>query len=316
MGYEVLHSLRGMSSRLSMMTTGFVTHNFDCFQNTDIEFPHQCPFCEIYFMLSGSTSAIVDGLEIALQEGDLLYVGSGVSHHCVFNPKNEYCYLILSFELTGDGEKKMRLDVLKEIMKDEQYLIQNMLKRRFLHAKDSCGCRAEIDSICACITKKYMGSMIKLHNYVLNFFISALQSFSNYRRRPDVEQVINIGILNKAERIAAYIADHCCEALTVEQVSNALHFSPRHIQRIVSDYYHIRFLDMLNYCRIGRAKQFLCNSEYSIEYISCRCGYGSAQILCKHFKQNEGISPSAYRKKMKCEEPPDAAEKQAPTTPC
>jgi AraC-like DNA-binding protein len=253
-------------------------------------------------MLAGSTSALVDGVEIALNEGDLLYVGPGVPHHCVFNPKNEYCYLILSFELAGDGEKRMHLEVLKEAMKDEQYLIQNILKRPFLHAKDSCGCRAEIDSICSCIAKKYMGSMIKFHNYVLNFFISALQSFSDYRLRPDVEQVINIGILNKAERIAAYIADHCCEALTVEQVSNALYFSPRHLQRIISEYYNIRFLDMLNYCRISRAKQLLCDTKYSIEYISSRCGYSNAQILSKHFKRNEGISPSMYRKKIRREE--------------
>jgi AraC-like DNA-binding protein len=250
-------------------------------------------------MLAGSTSAMVEGAEITLNEGDLLYVGAGVPHHCVSNPKNECCYLILSFDLAGEGEKMLRLEALKEAMKDEQYLIRNILKRPFLHAKDSCGCRAEIDSLCSCLAKKYMGSLIKIHNYVLNFFISALQSFSNYRLRPDVEEVINVGILNKAERIAAYISEHCCEALTVEQVSNALHFSPRHIQRIIAEYYHIRFLDMLNYCRIGRAKQLLCDTEHSIEYISSQCGYGSAQILSKHFKQNEGLSPSAYRKKMR-----------------
>jgi AraC-like DNA-binding protein len=295
MDYDILEKYQGPPRKYQLMTTDLLVHQVSYFKSFNIEFPHSHPFHEIYYMLEGSAVIRVDDSDIILQKEDLLYMNPGVKHFCC-NFNDNSSYMVLSFELLGEGDKNLFIGFFQEPIKDEQYLLQNMIRHRFLHGKNCCGCREEVESVCRGIASRRMGEFTKISNHIPNFFIAVIQSFSDYRQRPDFDQIINIPIINKAERIASYIKEHCTEDLSLQDVSDAMNFSLRHLQRIIAEYYNTKFLDMLHFFRIGHAKQLLNTTKYSVEYISSLCGFSDAQIMYKYFRKIEGVSPSAYRR--------------------
>jgi AraC-like DNA-binding protein len=295
MSYEALTVLKGMTTKLPLLTASLLIHDVGYYEPQNVEFPHFHLFNEIYFMLQGAATISVASAKLSLEEGELLYISPETTHCCVFNPLQEYSYLILSFELFNNDDFAKQ-EALKESLKDERDLLGNLLSHPWLHAKDICGCRQEIDSLCLGLAKKYMGEFVKMRSYLLNFFISAIQSFSEVHQRPDFDTIVNVGIVNKAVRIAYYVWNHCSDALTVRSIAAALNYSPRHIQRIISEYFNINFSDLLIQSRVGYAKLLLCTTTASMEIISEKAGFGSSKSLCKHFKASTNLSPSEYRK--------------------
>ena len=123
-----------------------------------------------------------------------------------------------------------------------------------------------------------------------------MQCFSgcSVRQRPIAanESVLT----NKAIRINEYICSNFMHDITVQSVASALNYSPRHLQRIIMEYYSVSFSDLLIQYRLAMAKSLLGLSDYSIETVSEKCGFSSIRSFEKNFKERLGITPTAFRK--------------------
>ena len=98
-----------------------------------------------------------------------------------------------------------------------------------------------------------------------------------------------------AARMLDYIRLHCCEPLTLPDVSRALGYSEDYLSRLLHQHVSCSFRQYIHRLRMQRAKKELLSGVKSVQEIAEECGYSNAKFFSTSFLKCEGIAPSAYR---------------------
>lgn len=95
--------------------------------------------------------------------------------------------------------------------------------------------------------------------------------------------------------IMEYIALHCQEALTNEQIGARFNYHPNYVSRQVRLYTGKSLHQYVLACRIERAMELLACTRDPIARVAAECGFGDARHFTKAFSGKVGLSPSRYR---------------------
>jgi len=88
--------------------------------------------------------------------------------------------------------------------------------------------------------------------------------------------------------------------LKLKDIAERLNTNRTYISNIINSEYHCSFSEFVSQYRIREAKEVIReNPEKSFEEIAAMVGYGSLSTFFRSFKQSEGLTPSAYRKRCK-----------------
>jgi AraC family transcriptional regulator, arabinose operon regulatory protein len=95
----------------------------------------------------------------------------------------------------------------------------------------------------------------------------------------------------------SYIDEHYREPLTLESLSKQLGISPQYTCHLFQKSFGLRPFEYINRFRLRRAKELLLRQPgQDVKDIAKEVGYEHASYFIKLFKQQEGITPSAFRK--------------------
>jgi len=83
--------------------------------------------------------------------------------------------------------------------------------------------------------------------------------------------------------------------LTIENVADCLKTSARKLSVMIHNDMHTSFCQLINDCRIERAKELLRSSSDKVEHIGLSCGFHSYQSFFRTFSKITGKSPSEWR---------------------
>lgn len=99
--------------------------------------------------------------------------------------------------------------------------------------------------------------------------------------------------------LAQYIMEHYQEELSLKSL--AVHFkgNAAYIGQVFKRDMHQSFSDYLKDVRIEKAKELLLRSELSTKEVGRRVGFANTTYFCTVFKNETGLSPDRYRKKVK-----------------
>jgi len=103
---------------------------------------------------------------------------------------------------------------------------------------------------------------------------------------------------NIMKKVINYIHQHYNRDLTLEEVAEAVHFSPCYLSRIFKQMQKVNFIDYLTRVRLEKAKMLLKSSNYSISSISRKVGYQDPKYFSTLFKKHVGCTPSEYRQNI------------------
>ena len=112
---------------------------------------------------------------------------------------------------------------------------------------------------------------------------------------------VRSGVIGCSRTDAGVHADmFCCTfdtecRLDGDKLAAALNYSETQARRILQEYTGKSFADNLRHHRITAAKQYLLNSNFSIDEIAERCGYQSRMGFENVFKKLVGMSPHRFR---------------------
>lgn len=99
-----------------------------------------------------------------------------------------------------------------------------------------------------------------------------------------------------AAEIDHYIRDHFKETvLSLQTIADHFYTTPRNINRILQKFYGTSYQNLLDANRLGIAKKYLLETDYSVEQIAEQVGLTTVQPLFRLFRMNEGMTPSEYR---------------------
>jgi len=99
------------------------------------------------------------------------------------------------------------------------------------------------------------------------------------------------GLVNQA---IDYIHTHLHKALTLEMLAAEMHMSAYHFHRLFKSYLQETLSAYITRQRMERAAMYLQTQDLSLQELSEKVGYDTAQSFSKAFKRYFGISPVAF----------------------
>ena len=93
-----------------------------------------------------------------------------------------------------------------------------------------------------------------------------------------------------------YINENYSRAISLEEVAEAIGFSPAYLSTLFKKEIGINFSDYLTSCRMDAAKKLLKEESLSINEIAGKVGYSDSKYFSKIFNKVVGLKPSEYRK--------------------
>lgn len=98
------------------------------------------------------------------------------------------------------------------------------------------------------------------------------------------------------QKVLTYIADNYESKITLEDCAKLCHFNPSYFSKYFKKHMGITFQDYVKNSRIEQAKWLLLTTSIPITSIAYQCGFSNLCVFNKLFKQETGLSASAYRK--------------------
>jgi len=265
---------------------------------------HDHEFYELVFVVHGHASHVYENKYYPLHGGDLLLIRPGQFH----------TYLLergTSFELINclflpslfDREWRAAIDPQDHI---EAFLLHPFLKR----PDEFHPClpleRADARQIEARLAdmleeqknlKAYSATIIRLKLFELLLLLirlqdEALQQVKLEQTKPHHLRSIII------RQIHQFLAENAEQKHCINQLSELLGISPRHINRLFKQDTGKTVIEMLHYARIERAKHLLMHTNDRIMDIAAKVGYEDTSFFTKLFIRKMKCSPGQYRENM------------------
>jgi transcriptional regulator GlxA family with amidase domain len=98
--------------------------------------------------------------------------------------------------------------------------------------------------------------------------------------------------------LAAWMAGHLDEELSVPQLAARMEMSPRHFARAFGEELGVTPAKYVEQQRFDAAAELLSAGEQSVERIAELCGFGSAETMRRVFVRRAGIGPAEYRRRL------------------
>lgn len=99
-----------------------------------------------------------------------------------------------------------------------------------------------------------------------------------------------------SDRVAAYVAEHAGERITVEDVADAMGYNATYLGRVFRDERGVGFREWLSALRVEHAAGLLCRTDACVCEIAEQVGYRQYKRFLRHFKLRYGVTPEQYRK--------------------
>ena len=98
--------------------------------------------------------------------------------------------------------------------------------------------------------------------------------------------------------VLTYINANYTQSMKVAELARRFGVSVSYLSREFAKLTYRSVYEYILYCRIALAKQ-LMRSELSLNAIAYQCGFGDYSNFLRLFGKMEGVSPSAYRRKLR-----------------
>lgn len=130
---------------------------------------------------------------------------------------------------------------------------------------------------------------------VLDSHLTLLFAYLSRHQQGEIEFSTPLTATQKAfDQILRYCQQNTNQA-TLSDASKKLNYSKQYIGRIVKEMTGNTFTTMVNDLRLETVKNYLSDSQMTLNNIAEICGFSDASHLSRIFKKQIGISPSVYR---------------------
>ena len=236
--------------------------------------PHFHDAIEIVFTISGTSTAICNGVKYPLSPGSIFFAASN-EVHSFNNRSDDTAGLVIDIEpqilLVSASQFKDAIPI-SHIWEDSA--MQNPLWELvdFIH-RHTYGDRCNLPQ----------DTLTTLTSSILTFLLDCVEL-----ERATLPNATITEILNDCQ-------EHFTEPMSLEVLSNELHLSVSHISRIFSHKLKISFSDYLNGLRLNKAISLLNESQITITKAATYAGFPTSQTFNRIFMAQFGMTPTQYR---------------------
>ena len=256
---------------------------------------HKCNYYSLIYQMEGSGNLTLDSGRYELHAGDFYLV-----------PPEVYYALEAGLEGLCICLNMRRSFIAAEY---KSIALENPQLTRFLvdslAADDSAQYAAmhtdandTINNLVLSIFAEYI-NQDEYSNISMRSYLSLL--FATILRSPNTKLESSARVTRLDEQfhlIEAYLKKNF-QTANLTELSDAIHFSKQYICRIVKEKTGDTFNTLLIRTRLQMVVQYLLETELPLEEIAYLCGFSAASHMSRTFKNEYGMTPSAYRNEKK-----------------
>lgn len=244
-----------------------------------VSWPHYHSLFEIYFMLDGSCTYIIDNKVFNVQSGDIAVIPDGIIHHTKYDNINSSRILI------NCASKYIPVSAQSNLSSGA-YLYRSPL------------IADEARKILGKIEKEY-----KLQDNFSDEIISCHTHSLFYLLMRNADSCVTVDVGNKViEQAVAYIRENFASNITLSSLAKKFSVSPEHFSRVFKKETGLGFSKYLNSLRLQHAEQLLKTADgKNITQVAESCGFEDSNYFSKKFKEVYGTSPKRMQKMGKGE---------------
>lgn len=257
-----------------------------------VHFPrHTHNYIEVIYMCSGSTRHLVDGVEILLEEGELLFLNQNAAQEVYPAGEND---IAVNFIILPEF-----FDYGLKLMGEEENLLRQFVIDCLTGKNESAG---------------YMhfkvADVLPIQNLVENLIWSIWNKQPNKRSMNQVTMgLLFLQLLNHMDRMEAnadnqsqklvidvlgYIEEHYKEG-ELTQLAKLLNYDAFWLSREIKKRTGKNYTDLVQAKRLNQAAYLLENTSMSVLDIGLAVGYGNQSYFHRIFQKRFQMSPKKYR---------------------
>ena len=233
------------------------------------------PYYLIHFILEGKGEFIVNGTHYKLSAGKGFLIEPDYQTVYKADLEDPWTYIWIGFSGKDAWQAMTMLGLSQEqpIFKSEEKetlktCVMSMIRRNRRNAADTF----------------YSLSMLFL-------FLSTIAASS----QDDSLKGGNLYV----DQAMAYIRSHIAEPLKTEDIARYVGLNRSYLSALFKEQTGLSPLNYIQRSRLTKAQHLLESSRLSVASIAYACGYQQPESLMKIFRQQYGMSPSAYRKMIR-----------------
>lgn len=105
-------------------------------------------------------------------------------------------------------------------------------------------------------------------------------------------------------KVLKYVTDHITEALTIEEIADAVGVSRRTFSRAFAKHAHVTPSVFVEQVRIDFARKLLEETDVPLKTVAFRCGFHNATQMRMIFSRQLGTTPKLYRERLRVDDIP------------
>lgn len=258
------------------------------------DFPlHNHNYIEIMYVYNGNITHVIDGNEITMQKGDILFMNQQVRHSIKRAEKEDIGinFIILPdfFEIPLSMIKNDKENFLWEFLLGALRI--NSSKPQYLHFKTH-----EIDAI-ENLMENIISSLLleeKNNENIIQFTMGLIFLYLLNNIDSIDEDSLQGGNDIMAEAAIRYIKKRYKDA-SLNELSKSMHQTPSNMSKIIKKSTGSTFLEHLQKIRLKKASVLLSETNMTVQEIMNAVGYENSSYFYNIFKDEFGVSPRKYR---------------------
>lgn len=251
---------------------------------------HKHNYLEVNYILSGEVKEIIDGKEVYLEKGEVVFLNKNSNHEIFPCEEND---ILINFIILPEF-----FDILFPFM-DKDGLIKRFLtdllsnnnenNSIIFHSANCLQVQNIIMNILACFEEKddYFENVLQQYFLLLIYELANHVENAEETKQSNYESVLLVKTYN-------YIESNYASA-SLFDLSEMLGESYDYISKKIKKISGKTFKNLVEEQRIKVAKTLLKNTKINIDDIAYHIGYNNLTFFYKLFRNNVGMTPLEYR---------------------
>ena len=233
---------------------------------------------ELLYVKSGSFIVLLDGVEYAIEKGDLILFCSNAIHH-VFTknlPENEYYVIKISpaFFLQFSTEEEGAEYVMRFAINRKEN--KSIWTRQELEGSPLF---SALQSLIDEYEKNKYASQVATKLKIMELLVEILRSDSSA-----VERAPHTHAAALIYNTMVYVRNHFAEDMDERELAHSLGMSYSYFSRSFKRVTGMTFKQYLNRTRVNQAEKMLCRGSSSVSEVATKCGYNSISYFISVYK--------------------------------
>ncbi len=307
MYHQPLHNFCTSSQHtISLNQYNLLVNYSELHNEQTVEFPHSHPnMYEFYYVTKGAIEHKVNGTLLTVPEGHFIFVNQGIQHETMYHPEQscDYLTIVFSFQKRSTQNYTNGTEDFETI--HLEYFFKYVIDKPFIFAEDHYHCERYIKDMYHEFDAKEWGWSYKLQSLFTCFIFDCTRNFI-----PPINEKIQAPTGNLPIAFTKYLhANYANPNLSLQDIADHFFISPRHVNRLFKEFFGASVSKTLTQYRIHYAKNFLMDTDYSVDEIAEQIGFSSGSTLSKLFKELEHMTISEFRYQYKQKMQQEAAKK-------